>query len=113
MTVESASDRATMLADFGLLCIFSPGATYPNRNDKSVSIRGIFDNGFYDIIGAETDAASRNPTLTCRTDDVNGAMRNSMIEIGGDVYKVVSPEPDGTGDDTEKGITVLMLEGPA
>lgn len=102
-----------MLADFGLVCIFSPGATYPNRNDKTVPIRGIFDNGFFDVLGDEANTASRTPTLLCRTDDVNGAARNSMIEIGGDVYKVVSPEPDGTGDDNEKGMTLLVLEGPA
>lgn len=102
-----------MLADFGLLCIFSPGATYPNRNDKSKTIRGIFDNAYIEIVGDEANTASRTPTLICRTDDVNGVKRNSMVEIGGDVYKVVSPEPDGTGADNDQGITVLMLEGPA
>jgi len=95
-----------MLADFGQLVTFTPGTAYPYRSDKTVEITGIFDNGFYAVAGDEADANTRQPTLLCRTADTLGAARNSMVEIGSDVYKVVSPEPDGTG------MTLLVLEGP-
>ena len=95
-----------MLSDFGDNVTFSPGSTYPNRNDETATIRGVFDNEYYEIVGQENPARSSQPTLVCKTSDVADAERNSMIEIGTAVYKVVGVEPDGTG------ITVLLLEGP-
>jgi hypothetical protein len=106
MSVESAADRATMVADFGEAVVFTPGASYPNRSDKTVEIKGIFDNGFFDVVGDEAGANTRQPSLLCITADTENAARNSMVEIGNDVYKVTSPEPDGNG------FSVLMLEGP-
>jgi len=95
-----------MLADFGELVVFTPGAVYPNRSDKTVEIMGIFDNAFYSGDGDPAGANTRQTSLICRTADSVNAARNSMVEVGNDVYKVTSVEPDGTG------ITVLLLEGP-
>jgi hypothetical protein len=106
MSVESAADRANMLADFGQLITFTPGAVYPNRSDKTVEIMAIFDNDFYAVDGGEVGINTRQPSIMARTADTENAARNSMVEIGNDIYKVVSPEPDGTG------MTVLQLEGP-
>lgn len=106
MTVESANDRATMLADFGSDCTFSPGNTWPHRNDQSAEIKGIFDNEFYELIGETARTRSSQPMLLCRTADTSNAVHNSMLEIGADRYKIVGVEPDGTG------ITLLLLEGP-
>jgi len=106
MTVESASDRASMLADFGQSVTFSPGATFPNRNDETAVITGIFDNGFVEVIGDEANSYATRPTLVCRTADVLNAARNSMVEFSDLVYKVAQVQPDGTG------ITELILEGP-
>jgi len=106
MAAESEADRAALLDDFGLDVIFSPGDSYPNRNDATVTIKGIFDNGFFEVPGQMGEINSLNPTLLARSSDTVDAVRNSMVEIAGAVYKVVDPEPDGTG------LTVLMLEGP-
>ena len=106
MTVETAEDRATLLADFGETVLFSPGSTYPNRNDNSESITVIFDNGFYDVPLDAAAGTAKNPSVLTRTADTEDAARNSMIERGEDRYKVVEVEPDGNG------FSVLSLEGP-
>ena len=107
MTVESAADRLSMLADFGQLVTFSPGDSFPSRNDKTATITGIFDNEYYQATGEDIGSNSRIPTLMVRTADVANAQRNSMVELStGATYKVIRPEDDGTG------ITVLILEGP-
>lgn len=107
MTVESANDRHTMLADFGVSVIFSPGETFPHRNNDTVTITGIFDADYVEIEAAEIGASSKAPALICRTADVVGAEIRSMAEIGVNRYKVVSVQPEGDGE-----ITLLVLEGP-
>lgn len=106
MTVETDTELISMLLDFGDDIIFSPGSTYPSRNDNTATIKGIFDNEYFEIAGQDNPARSSQPTLVCKSSDVNSAERNSMVERGIDVYKVVGVEPDGTG------ITLLLLEGP-
>jgi len=106
MTVESDSDRLAMLADFGQSVTFSPGSTYPDRNSETVDIIAIFDQDYFEVRGIESVSDNSQPALLARTIDTAKAIRNSMIEIDVDVYKVVGVEPDGTG------ITVLRLEGP-
>lgn len=106
MAVETDTDRSTMIADFGSTVTFSPGDTWPNRNDQTVEIKGIFDNEFFELVGEDTRIKSSQPMLICKTSDVSDAERNSVVEIGTDKYKVVGVEPDGTG------ITLLLLEGP-
>ena len=111
MAVETDADTKTMLADFGRLVLFTPGDSYPNRNDDTVEITAIFDTAFFEITGDESDADSKQPKLLARTLDAADAARNSMVEIGADVYKVVGVEADGTADPAG-GFTVLALEGP-
>lgn len=106
MTVESDADRATMFADFDAPVLFSPGATWPDQNDKTATINGIFDSEFLEIPGQDMTAESKSLMFSARTIDVAGAVHNSMIEIADKIYKVISVEPDGTG------ITSLGLEGP-
>ncbi len=105
MTVETDSDRATFVSDWNS-ALFSPGDTYPNRNDKTATIKGIFDKEYFRAEGEFTAVSTSEPQFHARTGDIDGAERNSMIEIGEDKYKVVAVEPDGTG------FTVLILEGP-
>ncbi len=106
MGVETDAERLTRLVDFGQSITFSPGDTYPNRNDKTAEITAIFDSGYFEITGEETGTDSKTPTITARDIDTADAARNSMVEIGADVYKVVGVERDGTG------MTELILEGP-
>jgi len=95
-----------MLADFGELVVFTPGAVYPNRSDKTKTIKGIFDNAYYRVDGEPAGINTRESSLICRTADTEDAARNSMVEVDAGVFKVTNVEPDGTG------VTVLVLEGP-
>ena len=108
MPVESAADRATLLADFGEAAIFSPGAVWPNRSSASCTITGIFDFEYLPIDGGDTRLSSSNPVFFARTADLADVVRDSVIErvSDGGVYKVAAIEPDGTG------MTLLQLEGP-
>lgn len=106
MTVESDSDRLTLLADFGQTAKFSPGVTFPDRNGETADITAIFDNNFLEVRGIDSAVASSQPTILARTIDLADVVRNSMIELGADKYKVVGIEPDGSG------MTTLLLEGP-
>ena len=106
MTVDTDADRATMLADFDAPVSFSPGSTWPDQNDKTASINGIFDSNFVEIPGQDMPAESRALFFIGRSIDLVNAVHNSMIESAGRIYKVISVEPDGTG------ITMLGLEGP-
>ena len=91
--------------DFGQLVTFSPGDSYPNRNDATRKINVIFDNGFFEVLG-DDGVDSSSPFCVGVSSDLADAARNSMVEIGNDIYKVVTVQPDGTG------ITTLILEGP-
>jgi len=108
MTVETDTDRLTILADFGEPVKFSPGAVWPNHADSESDVTVIFDAEYVEVIGERTRINSDNPLCVGRTTDLAGAERNSVIRrtSTGKQYKVVSVEPDGTG------ITLLELEGP-
>ncbi len=96
-----------MLADFGETVMFTPSDTYPERNDNSRNITAIFDNEYIES-GGGLGADQRQPVAVARSIDVADAQRGSMLELEstGAKYRVIRPEPDGTG------VTYLILEGP-
>jgi len=108
MTVETASDRLTMLSDFGESVTFSPGNCWPNRSDQAASITIIFDADYLELTAERQTINSNNPICLARSVDVAGAVRGSVINRTDTAkdYKVVNVEPDGTG------ITMIELEGP-
>ena len=94
MTVESASDRLIMLADFGV-------ATVWNGN----TFAAIFDNDYQDAeVGGSIVFAVSQPRLTCRSADINGAAEGDAITVAGVSYIVRVIMNDGTG------VAVLILE---
>lgn len=107
MAVETDTERATMLADFGELVTFSPGDVWPNRSDTTASIRVIFDAEYIELPGDRIGINSNALIAQARTSDISGAVRNSVLERSdGKLYKVTAVQDDGTG------MTVLELEGP-
>lgn len=95
-----------MLADFGVTAVYSPGTTYPNRNDSTREIAVIFNAGYTEVVGDQVTANSTQPTVIGRAVDLEGARQNSMIELDCKIYKVSRAEPDDTG------MVILYLEGP-
>jgi len=93
MSVESEEDRDVLLADFGgTVTVVATGLNFT----------GIFDNDYLALMGME----SRNPMVMCKSSDVttHSIAQGTALTIGGVSYKVVMPQPDGTG------MTVLELE---
>lgn len=106
MTVETDTDRATLLADFGEACTVHPGNVAYSLSSKAAAITLIFDADYAELVGFEARIDSNKPVAIGRTSDLDDVRRGSMIQRGADEYKVVDIQPDGTG------MTLLEFEGP-
>ena len=102
MAVETADDRALLLADFGVAATFTPAG-----GGASTAVTVIFDNAYeaVDVGGGSTFAVTQ-PRVTARTSDVATATEGATLAIDGVTYTVRVVMPDGTG------ITEMMLEAP-
>jgi hypothetical protein len=99
MPIETAADRAAMLADFG------ETVTYTKQNGIPVKIQGIFDNQYVEVdAGGEVGFAVQQPRLTVRTVDVVNCTEGDTFVVGGVTYLSRIVQDDGTG------ITLVALE---
>lgn len=48
-------------------------------------------------VGAGGEVAHLQPSVLCKAADVGGVKKNYTVEAGGDTYRVVRREADGTG----------------
>lgn len=87
MAVETADDRAAMLADFGVVASWS-----------GASFNGIFDNAYEAVdAGGSIPFALVRPRFYCRSADVSGAVEGDAIVVDGLNYIIRVVMPDGTG----------------
>jgi len=94
VTVESAADRASMLADFGVTATYSGG-----------TFTAIFDNDYEAVeAGGGVPVAALNPRITCRTADVSTLSDGDSLTIDSALYVIAYVMPDGTG------VTAMILE---
>lgn len=94
MAVETASDRALLLNDFGVTVTFG-----------AETFTAIFDNDYEAVdSGGTVPFAMLRPRILCRSSDVSSVIVGSSFTIGGSTYLVVVIMPDGTG------MTEMMLE---
>ena len=101
MAVETADDRASFVADFGV------SATYTPAGGVSSAITVIFDNEFIPVdTGASVSFAMQQPKALAITADVLSAAEGDTLAINGITYTIRIVMPDGTG------MTELMLEAP-
>ena len=99
MSIETASDRALMLADFGVSAIFDPAST------SYTTVKGVFDNDYESVnAGGSMDFAITRPRFYCRSADVPDVSEGDDLEVEGVAYKIRVIMPDGTG------MTELLLE---
>jgi len=99
MAVETAADRALLLADFGVDAIFDPASS------SHSTVRGVFDNDYEAVnAGGTMDFAITRPRFYCRAADVQNVTEGDDLEIDGIAYKIRVIMPDGTG------MTEMMLE---
>lgn len=83
MSLAVATDFTNALTDFGVTAALG-----------SLSVRGIFDNGYADAFG---EIAGSAPSLLCRDEDIAGTARGATLTIGATGYEVDNLIPDGTG----------------
>ena len=99
MPVETADDRAIILADFGESVTFMP------EFGTNATITAIFDNTYEAVeAGGTVGYQLVQPRLTVRTSDITGIQDGDAFKIRGNIYIVRIIMADGTG------ITELALE---
>jgi hypothetical protein len=92
MPVESATDRAAYLADFGDEAIFTHGTT-------STAVRGILDAPTR-MDDGESGAGSMmvHPSFLCAEADLPaGFTAGDGVSVGGSPYVAKPLQPDGSG----------------
>ncbi len=96
MTVETAADRAAMLAPFGV------PATYTLAGGGSADLVGIADRAFVEraSAGSGSGVETREAVLTVAEDDLPAGaagLSGDTVTLAGATWHVRSIEPDGTG----------------
>lgn len=61
------------------------------------TIRGYFDNAFFDTQIGETAMDTTQPRFTCKATDLVGIVRENGVVIAGKNFSVVQIQPEGTG----------------
>lgn len=101
MPVETADDRALLLADFGVSATFTPSGGVGS------AVTGILDNDYEAVdAGGSVSFAVTRPRFVCRTADIPAAAEGDTLAVSGVTYVIRVVMPDGTG------MTELMLEKP-
>jgi hypothetical protein len=104
MAVESAADRLSMLADFGLACRI----TYATGGRKDIT--AILDNEYAAAeLTGEVALETTVPILTARTADLSAAAHGDAVRVTDEDgtrtnYTIRGLHPDGTG------VTQVILE---
>jgi hypothetical protein len=93
MSVESADDRATFLADFGT------EVTWTLAAGGASTLTGIIEDAAMLAQGiVETGYVTAGPSLLCRTADIpTGGAQGDALTIDAVSWKAVSLMADGTG----------------
>lgn len=100
-----AVETATELAIFFETDDFAVTATYTPAGGSPTSIKGIFDNEFYEAdAGGSVTFAIEQPRFTCASSDVASAVEGEAIVINAVSYTINVVQRDGTG------VTMLILE---
>lgn len=64
------------------------------------NVKAFFDNAFLDKSIGETALDSTQPRLTCKSSDLMGVARETLVLVSGKTYSVMQIQPDGTGFST-------------
>lgn len=100
MSVETAADRAALLADFGVAATYTPAGGDP------VPVTVIFDAAYLRAGSANDDmvgVSESMPEAIGRSTDFDGVAQDDTLTLVGIDYIIREIEPDGTG------MTILRL----
>jgi len=89
MAMDMSADNLAMLNsnEFGVTSLTLNG----------VSIKGIFDAAYYQVIGVDGGVESTTPAIICQATDAAGVKHGWIAVVDGVTYAVVGIKPDGTG----------------
>lgn len=93
MTVESAADRATFLADWGVTVTWS-------RSGTPSTLTGVFDRPAIVVEGAEVGLIDGDASLLVREADLpSGAVADDPVTVAGEsqAFACLAIRPDGSG----------------
>lgn len=68
-----------------------------NKNAKNETLMGIFDASYSSPELGNMTVIIDKPVLSCVPDDVKSVSKGDSVIVQGNVYKVISNRPDGTG----------------
>jgi hypothetical protein len=100
MTVESAADRASLLADFGVVITWTVGEA------DTVSLTGLFDGGTIPQGLQDGGALNSRATLTLRADDLPAGAGDPSDVV---IVNTVVFHPKAVLSDGQ-GMVVVQLE---
>jgi hypothetical protein len=96
--IETIADRLVFVSakDFGVT------ARYSQNEGLEIDVPGIFDRQHMAVDAADASVSSFIVTFLCRADDLRhltfGKPRmDDRLTIEGERWRVVEPQPDGTG----------------
>lgn len=87
MSIESATDRAEYLEEFGAEAVVKIG----NRLSKPITV--IFDDEYNEI--GEVEAS--DPMAIAHITDVEDIGQDAVITIRNIIYRIINVKPDGEG----------------
>lgn len=64
---------------------------------NGVSIQGIYDDAYYQVVGIDGSVESSQPAVICVQSDATGVKHEDIVVIDGKTFYVVGIKPDGTG----------------
>jgi hypothetical protein len=100
MTVESAADRASLLADFGVVVTWKVGEA------DAVSLTALFDGGAILQVLQDGGATNTRATLTLRAEDLPAGAGDpgDVVTVNTVVFHPKAVLPDG------QGMVIVQLE---
>ncbi len=75
---------------------FATGAFF-KTSTGTMAVTGIFDNAYLLAETGEVDLETTQPRFTCKAVDVLLVEREQEVTIDGQLFSVLTVEPDGTG----------------
>ncbi len=85
MAVESDADR---------LVFFDTDEFGTSATINAATVKGIFDNDYYQVEFDGYVSESNQPTFICRTMDISSLAHGDTVTISGTAYVVVEIQPD-------------------
>lgn len=83
---------------------FATAATYTPDGGSPSTVKGIFDDEYFDEVGGSVGIEGSQPRFMCKLEDVSDVSQGDALSVNGISYQIVNVQKDGTG------VVILVLE---